>query len=221
MRTIWFCVATLLPVTAGSLSERSGQVRPQQLRMETARGAIAVEGGDARADIVLTNGKPRPGQVVAVYDRTSGLFWWKYETLNPRYPTGSVDWLRSAFTFYLTDNAIVSFSMLGATLAVRSSAEHASGLQDALDKALAFVAASRSEIENGTLRWATLIDLSGLGNEFFRLKGNAATLNPARVVSVSRHDRKWDILVQGPNQDSVIVTLDESYALLGIRPANR
>src|SRR5206468_1534795 len=141
-------------------------IRSATLRVETPRGPVTAQAGDRRADIILPDRTPRPGQIVAVYDRNTGLFWWRYESLNPAYPTGIVERLRNTSTFYQANDKLISFSMLAASLVVRQSTERAKNLPDALDKAVALVTIRQREIEVGTVQWATLVDLSTLGNDF-------------------------------------------------------
>lgn len=102
-------------------------------------------------------------------------------------------------------------------LDVRESTEHASGLQDGRDEAARSLNATLREIDSGTREWFTRIDPGRLGAGFLLRPGNAATLDPAKITSVAFSGGRWDVSIKGPNEDSVIVTLDASYKLLGTR----
>ena len=196
---------------------RTGQMHSEELRVETVGGPVAAQAAERKADVQFPSGKTDSGFLVGVYEPKSGLFWWRYEMGNPSVPTGAVERLKARSKFYLADSRLVSLVMNARFLDVRESTERVSGLQDGMDKAAQSLNATLREIDSGTKEWFTRIDLGSLGGDFFLRSGNAATLDPAKITSVAFSGGKWDVSIKGPNGDSVIVTLDASYKLLGTR----
>jgi hypothetical protein len=80
------------------------------------------------------------------------------------------------------------------------------------------------EIQDGSAQWGREINLvtSGAERSFFALPGSAAP-GRAKVVTVSRSDGGWQVVLEGPNSDRLRVTLDGQYAVVDIRrePAGR
>jgi hypothetical protein len=196
---------------------RTGQMRSEEIRVETASGPVTAQAAERKTDVRFPRGKTDSGFLVGVYEPRSGLFWWQYEMGNPTSPNGAVDRLKTRSRFYLAESSLVSLVMNARFLDVRESKEHVSGLQDGMDKAAQSLNATLREIESGTKEWFTRIDLGSLGADFFLRRGNAASLDAAKITSVTFSGGKWDVTIEGPNDDTVIVTLDASYELLGTR----
>jgi hypothetical protein len=212
--------------TLGTLLVRqpdtSGQTSVERVTVETPRGPIGAQASEARVDLALPPeaGESGPGAITTVFEPTTGLWWWKSEKLNSASTTSSIARVRNEYVFYLAADKLISFAMLNSDLLLKESTDHATDLRSAMAKAAAAFTAKRQEIRRGgEYGLSTRVDLSGLGRDFFTLKNSVFSPNPPRVGRVSLAAGRWDVLLQGPNGDSVIVTLDQSYKLLGTRPA--
>jgi hypothetical protein len=86
-----------------------------------------------------------------------------------------------------------------------------------MDKAAAFVAETQREIQRGTIGWYTFVDLTELGRDFFYMNDRAVTVDSAKLITVWFADGKWDVLLEGVHKKRVLVTLDDSYAVVGTR----
>ncbi len=196
----------------------SSQTSSGVIQIRSPRGPVIANVSVQRYDIAFPN-RTRPADILTVYEPNSSLCWWRFGLLNSTDTAGSIESLNDTYTLYLTNDKLVAFRMDAPLLRIRESTQRATSLQDATSKALSDIAAKRSEILRGTVQWFTEVDLSQLGRDFFARKDQAATLDPARVTGVSFVGGRWEVAIEGPNGDRLIVTLDESYRLLGTRRA--
>jgi hypothetical protein len=196
-------------------SVRTGAMRSDQIYIDAATGPRSAIIAEQEADLQLSNGRTEAGYIVGVHDATSGLFWWRFEVANPTAAGGAIADVKERSRFFLTNSKIVSFFVAGGLLNVRESTERVSRLQDGMSNAVASLNASIREIEAGTKRWFTRVDLSRLGNEFFLRSGSAAP-RPIRILSVSFSGAKWEVTLEGPDHDFARLTLDDNYQLLSV-----
>jgi hypothetical protein len=215
--SIWRCIAMLTCLSVMAKSNTFGQTPSEIVQVQTPRGPVAAQVGVHRADIAFPS-RTQPAAIVTAYEPVSGLFWWIFTYIDSASPTAGFKGLESAFKLYLVNDRLVGFRTRLPSLAIRESSQHATGLQDAMNKAAAVVAEKEAEIRRGTVRWYTSVDLGQLGRDFFYLSDRAATLDPAKLINVSFADGKWDVLLEGVHKERVLVTLSDSYAVVGTRP---
>jgi hypothetical protein len=215
---------TLLPIIlalAGWVSTENPQtsrflrVRSESIGIQTSQGPESARGADLALTLRLPKGKHEAVYILAVFERASGAFWWKPEVEDVTVPVDNIIVALKATTrLVVVDSRLVSFSVTRPFLDIRQSTERVRTLQDGLDKAVKTVDANIAAIENRTLQWFTRVDLSSLRSAFFFRPGHP---DEAIIERVSLVGGKWELVLRGPNKDSVLVTLDPSYKLIGTR----
>jgi len=194
------------------------QTRSEVFQLQGPRGPVAAGVAQRRVDLTFRSGRSTPGAVVVVYEPTTGLFWWNYEEIDPQATTGIIQYLRQLSALYLASDRLVSFSTSQSReLDVRESMERATSLKAALDSAVATVVKSRDVIARGPISWFTVVDLSSLGVDFFMQPGTSAIIHSPRIVRVTFAPGRWEVVIEGWSRQRAIVTLDESYKMLGTR----
>ncbi len=193
----------------------------EQFPVVTPEGSRSVEAGERYVDVEVL-GEGDEGAIAVFYEPESGLFCWVFGLASAGTRPGILDGLRSGSLVYLADDRLVLFTMLHRSLAIRTSSERAESLQDALNAAVAAVEPKKGEFAKGEVRRRgydlyTLVDLSQVGLDFFFFRNRAEPAPSPEVVAVSLTEGEWEVTVRGPNRDRVVVTLNTSFQLQGIR----
>ncbi len=217
MRTtlLFLLAAGLIPAASDRVKMSQANIKSGQVAVFANQGRIDAEIRELHLDLKSPNGKSRIADIIAVFEPATGSFWWQYETNNPAYPTGGIERFKSRSVLYLADNKLVSFSVHSPNLGIREIADHEASIDAGISKVIASVESKLPEIENGTAQWFTWVNLAVLGQEFFNLRDNAITMNQPRLSTVSFLGSVWRVRIEGPNGDSVIVSLNELYQLVG------
>ena len=203
--------------TESAQSGRTEPMRTEEIRVESAAGAVTAVAAESAVDLQLPGGRTEAGYLVGVYEPKTRAFWWLYEMRNPSVASGPLERMKQRMPFHLVDSTLVSFVTNGRFLGIRESTQRADSLQDGMNTARASLNAILRDLEAGTKEWYVAVDLSSLGREFFALRGSPATLDPPAITSVSRSGAQWTVTLDGPNRDTAVVVLDDKYSLISSR----
>jgi hypothetical protein len=195
-------------------------VQTEDVRIYSAAGQLTAKAVERRTDLVPPGGT-LGGAWVVLFEPTGHVFLWTFEFIDPASPPRLVQSLKSHAAIYRTANKLVMFVARGSSLGIRESDGQASNIEDAMGRASTLAKAAGP----GLLRIKTdqykLVDLSGLGSDFFLLRNSAAPSSPPAVKSVAIDGGNWRLVLQGPNMDQAIVTLDPSYRVIDSRIADK
>lgn len=221
MRSITIPLALLcVPLAVGQSVSPVGYSESEHLiHAFSPSGDVTLPLVRVQLDIVYPRGKKERGDLVIVYDSSSGHYFWRYTPLNhPGDATSFLGALESgAETAYATPEALFDFSMPGA-LYEKEHRERA----DSLDAA---VRASIAEIERGLALFEgagyhtdgkALPVITALGPEFACPPLSQMCNNGAnRIVSISRRGDNWRLVLRNRFDQEVI--LDPRFDLVSTR----
>src|SRR5579863_4662634 len=162
--------------------------------------------------------------VVLLRDPQTGLFWWTYQ---PR-QSGSVgdfgeSFLRTSITCTSHDE-IVNWRSAASPprLWILKSSEHFPSMSDGRAHALASLENAHGELKT---RWSESfreVDLArALPPDFLLLRNSAAPARATELRKVTNKDVHWAVLLDGPNGDSAILSLNDKYELISAKVVPR
>jgi hypothetical protein len=188
-------------------------------RLVTPAGEQTVEAAERFVDVSLGDFR---GAVVVFFEPKSRLFSWVFGLSTPGARPGLLDPHRTASLLYLVDERLVFFAVRHNALTVRTSAERAVSIDEAINRAVSSVEARKAEFSKVDvllrgIDLAATVDLKELGRDFFVKKQSVAPGAPPQVVAASFANGTWEVTLRGPNNDRVVVTLDGSFGLQGTR----
>lgn len=194
-----------------------GLVKKARLQFMKADGGVA---GDAHAidlTYAVSNGKQDRGNLVAVYEPTTGLFWWKLETIGRNRKVEVPATTR--LSFCLMNGKFVGIESTDVRLWISESSEKYKtfelGLNDLtarLEKNL--VPSKEKKQSHRAEDVQTEVDLSSvLGRDFFKIKNSAAPLVAARITNAAESGSRCLITLEGVNKDKATLTLSGDYKI--------
>ena len=113
-----------LQTVEGALQSKSIQVTKDGQRVQA-------ELQNVQLTIPFPNGKIGQADIVMLHEPQSGLFWWRYQAIEPGHfaSTWAEDFL-SSYKVYITEDKIVVFTFSRPFVWVRESSEHCSTLAE-------------------------------------------------------------------------------------------
>ncbi len=200
---------TELQTVEGALQSKSIQVTKDGQRVQA-------ELQNVQLTIPFPNGKIGQADIVMLHEPQSGLFWWRYQAIEPGHfaSTWAEDFL-SSYKVYITEDKIVVFTFSRPFVWVRESSEHCSTLAEGQASVLATLKNKSREIQSGTIVWFHGVNVAkALGPSFLILKGSASPFPEPKIREISKRDGEWRIILDGPNKDAAEVVMSDDYQVV-------
>lgn len=225
LKVILVLIAFTLPWTISTEAQDS-HVRVAAGSEMSARVAVVKNGGQAKvdskgfvADVSLAPGKGESYDVLMLRDPSTGLFWWAYAP-HMESPLGVADRLLKNSVVDFTDTKVVAFSFHHppASLWIRESREHCANMQEGQIYALRSLDKKQGEVDLGFIKGYQIVDLwKPLGGDFVYPKSIASPSSVPALRTVTKTPDAWQVVLDGPNGDSALVSLNDKYELIGAK----
>ncbi len=205
---IWSAISFEGQIVPGSLKSESVEAyRASQLtKLHSEQFQIVTQPGGHLMNVAL------------LYSPSTKLFWWSYQAA----PAGSGNdngptFLKTSITCVSTGE-IVNWRWAASPprLWILRSSEHYGSMAAGRERVLAL-------LKGGELKawWSQSfreVDLtSALPHDFLYLKGSASPVPGPKLRNVTEMDDKWLIVLDGPNGDSAVVSVNHNYKLIGAK----
>jgi hypothetical protein len=186
----------------------------------TNTGGILLTGREMMVDITYPSGKSGKGDLVILFDSTSGYFFARLGRLagTDRALVLAND-LRSSSRVYESSDGLILFTVRTPLLFISDSQQKASSIDDAQTKALKQATDELGDLEAERFKGTTIVlrDIPGLGGDFLAPKFSAV-YGPVKPISVSQSAAIWEITIQG--QWKAVVRLDSKYRVIDASRSN-
>lgn len=185
------------------------------LRATTSKEEVLLEASDLLVDFKYPNGKEGRGDLLVLFDKSSGHFVWHYgspymDMTRPKRRLAEL-FAHDSIAYVESDRIVIWKVMEGGGLRIDESSRRAENLYDAEAKALREVTGQLENIERGRGAKEYKELFLQLTHDFLSPK-NSATWGPLKLLGVSRQDGRWQVIIEG--QWKVKAILNDKYELI-------
>lgn len=228
-RLVWCAALVAALVDVGPLTSRvcaqtpAVKVVSQTAATKTMQAlkdgqTVNVERRTVRIALALPSGKEIPAYVLMVREPQSGLYWWTYQAAPATTTTDTSDEPPLNYSLYFTADKAVGFAFARPFLGIREILGTKPDFTAIQQTALAEIERNARAIQDGSMRWAREVSVTGrVGRDFLYLAGSASPFPRPRIAGISRAGGQWEVALEGPNKDTARITLDDQYAVVNVR----
>ena len=181
---------------------------------------VRLERRTAKVELTGLGGKLTVLNVLMAREPSSGLFWWTYKGASRTAATRDREAAWQAYRLYLTGDKVVGFSFVPfpPRIGLREISGHKADLAAVQQTAVAELEGVVGSIQDGSFSPIREVALNAeIDSDFFHLAGSAAPFPQPKIIAVGRAEGRWTVTLEGPNRDTVTITLDDRYTVVNIR----
>jgi hypothetical protein len=189
----------------------------ESLSASSPWGTVVLQVRDISLEGTYPDGRPLKSGLLLLFDRSSHCFFWEH-SLGIERAAGFRDGLLAA---YASKQHLTVFRVLPGmlTIYVWDAADKADSLDDADVKAIEM---ARSRVGTPQSRqwygWHEVSLTRVLGRDFISPRDSAAPSGPLRIVSISRPEDNWEVVLDGQWKEKV--TLNDRYEVVKVARMN-
>src|SRR5882762_2196717 len=213
MTRIFILLATsFLTAQTAHVAEVDGSAVSKPIEFSQDGRRIRIEMKDVQGRISAPSGTASVVEVLALYDPHSKLFWWTHQYGDQAHPGELARRFLAESVVYLSSTELVAFRG-GLFLRITPSSQPYPSLRDGLLHVFTVLDERRTKMEQEWADGSILVNLGKvLSPSFIHLRNSSAPFPLPKLRTVTRSGNQWRIVLDGPNGDSAIVTLNEKYA---------
>ena len=204
----------LLPIALAAASNQLAPIASTRhdhgLTAKTDLGDVAIIAREMLTDVSYTDGRPRRGALLILFDPSSGRYIWEFgpvpvtdKTANHTSGYGTIA------LAHVANDRLVHFAFGYPNLVAHESLTKANGIDDAELKALAEATGRLPAKLTGQADDRVMTNLGKLLPHGFFTPGSSQIPGPVRIVDITHHGNTWELILQGQWQEKI--TLDDQY----------
>jgi hypothetical protein len=203
-------------LAANKLTPIAGTRYDHAVSAKTDLGDIVIAARETLVDVTYTDGRPRKGALMVLFDPASGRYLWEFGPVPLTDKTAShMSGYGTTAHVYVAGDRLVHFAFGHPYLMVHESPAKGNGIDDAEAKALAEATGRLPSKLTGKTDDRVIINLGMLlPREFFLACPLCSGPGPVKITAISHKGNTWEITLQGPWQEKI--TLNQKYAVTAI-----
>ena len=213
--SVFLSITLGIASAANKLTPISTSKYEHAIAAKTDQGDTFLVAREMLVDITYTDGRPRKGALLVLFDSSSGNYMWEFGLVgqNENASTMTIGYGTSGLV-HAASGRLTHFAFRPPFLMVHESATKANGIEDA--EAKAFVEAT----DRLPAKLARKMDdrviinlMKVLAREFFLACAQCVGPGPTRIVNITRNGSTWELVLQGQWQERII--LNQKYEITG------